>query len=96
MSKLIWHGPKVLQKAAKTHVGIVSCIAKRIATLAQQIVVVKSGRLKRSIHATKSSIVVSEPYARAIELGTATRAAQPYLRPAIERFNKADLKQCIE
>jgi len=96
MSRLIWHGSAALRKVSKASAAVVYCAADKIAEKARRIVPVKTGKLKHSISAPGSNIVVSEPYARAVEFGTATRAAQPFLRPAIKQFDEADLKQCIK
>lgn len=96
MNQLIWHGDKVVQRAGSITPGIIRRISERIAERARQIVTVKSGKLQRSIKATDNGVVVTEDYAGAVELGTATRAAKPFLRPAIERFSEQDLKESIK
>lgn len=96
MNRLVWHGDKVSRRIGSNAAGIVRRISERIAERARQIVTVKSGKLKRSIQATDTGIVVSEDYAAAVELGTAKRAARPFMRPAIDRFNNQDLKNSIK
>ncbi len=95
MNRFIWHGNRALRDTAKRMPGITHNIAESIADKARQNAPVKSGELKESIHADGSKVIASAEYASAVELGTATRAAQPYMRPAIEQFNETDLKQAI-
>ena len=94
MSRLIYHGARVLRGIAKKADGVVGRIAHAIADKARDNAPVKTGTLKRSIRATDSSVEVGVDYAAAVEFGTATKAAQPYLRPGIEQFD--NLKQCIK
>ncbi len=94
MSRLIYHGARVLRGIAKKADGVVGRIAHAIADKAQENAPVKTGTLKRSIQATDTSVEVGVDYAAAVEFGTATKAAQPYLRPGIEQFDT--LKQCIK
>ncbi len=96
MSKLVWHGDKILRRMEKEAPPLTSCIAEVIARIARRIVPVKSGKLQKNIRATDTGVVAATDYAAEVELGTATRAAQPYMRPAIEQFNKSDLKQCVK
>lgn len=95
MNRLVWHGDKVTRRINGIVPDIMQRIRENIAEKARQIVPVKTGKLKRSIKATDKGIVVEAPYALKVEIGTATRAAQPFVRPAIERFNQQDLKQSI-
>lgn len=95
MSRIIWHGDKVYRKIKDKSQGITRRISEIIAEKARQIVPVKTGKLKASIKATDKGVVAATEYAAAVELGGANRAAQPYLRPSIERFNQSDLKQSI-
>lgn len=95
MNRLIWHGDRVLRKIDRDSAGVTGRISEIIADKARGIVTVLTGRLKRSIRATDTGIVVEEDYAAAVELGTATRAAKPFMRPAIERFNKTDLDKSV-
>lgn len=95
MSRLVWNGNKVLRQIERQTTPLVGRISERIADRARQLVPVKSGKLKQSIRATNDGVEVGEDYAAAVELGTATRAARPFLRPAIEQFNEQDLKQSI-
>lgn len=96
MNRLAWDGDKVARRIGSIAPGVIRRISERIAERARQIVTVKTGKLKSSIKATDKGVVATEPYAGAVELGTATRAAKPFMRPAIERFNEQDLKQCIK
>ena len=98
MSGLTWNGKKVERKLARKAETIVPCITKTIAKKARQLVPVKTGALRKSIKATENSVTAGSDkvdYAGIVELGTARRAAQPFLRPAIEQFSKNDLKKCI-
>lgn len=96
MSRVIWYGDRVSRKISRIVPDIMQSIRENIAEKARQIVPVVSGKLKASIKATNKGVVVEEPYALAVEIGTSTRAAKPFVRPAIERFNKQDLKQSIK
>lgn len=96
MNRLVWHGNKILNKVEKLSKDIVNGVGEVIAEKAKQIVPVKTGKLRASIKNTGEGVEVTEDYALAIELGTATRAAQPYIRPAIERFNAADLDRIVK
>ena len=83
--------PEIQREASR----VVPRIAEKIAGRAKEIVVVDSGELRDSIEATADSVKATADHASAVELGTAKRAAQPFMRPAIEQFNKTDLEQCI-
>ena len=95
MSHLKWHGNGVFRKITRETPSIIHCIAKTIVRRAKRIVPVKTGKLRGSIEALDAGVVVTADYAAEVELGTATRAAQPYMRPAIVQFSKSDLEQCL-
>jgi len=95
MSRLIFHGDKVLRRVKKEAPKIEDRISESIADKMRRLVPVKTGKLKASIEVTDDGIEVGEDYAGAVEFGTATKAAQPFVRPAIEQFNRADLGNCI-
>lgn len=95
MSRLIWHGDKILRRIERESPPLIRRIAEVIARIARRLVPVKSGKLQASIQVTDEGIEVTEDYAAKVEFGTATRAAQPYMRPAIEQFNQEDLEQCV-
>lgn len=94
-SRMKFHGDKVLSGISRKTPGIVHRIAETIAERARRIVVVRTGNLRDSIRATDKGVEVTADYAAAVELGTATRAARPYMRPSIEQFNQQDLKRSI-
>ncbi len=96
MSRLIWNGDKILRRIERETPPLTRCIAEVIARIARRIVPVKSGKLQKNIRATDTGVEAATDYAAEVELGTATRAAQPYMRPAIEQFSQSDLKQCIK
>ena len=96
MSRLIWHGVKIQQQLEWKVPGILRRIKEVIADRARQLVSVKTGKLKASISVTEDGVVVEEDYAAEVELGTDKKAAQPFLRPAVEQFNQNDLKQCVK
>ena len=96
MSKMVWHGAKIQQQLEGKVPGILRRIKEVIADRARQLVAVKTGKLKASISVIEDGVVVEEDYAAEVELGTATRAAQPFLRPSISQFSKADLEQCVK
>lgn len=61
-----------------------------IQALAQTIVAVDTGNLKNSIHVEQKSrfiayVLTMVMYAHFVEFGTVKMAAQPYMRPAVER-----------
>ena len=93
---MIWHGDRAYRKIADRAPSITSRIAEVIADRARQNAPEKSGDLKRSIHADGNSVIADAGHASVVELGTATRAAQPYMRPAIEQFNEQDLAKSIK
>ncbi len=95
-STMKFYGDRVMRKFEGDVPGIIHRIAEIIAEKAKRIVVVLSGKLKNSISADGNTVVAETDYAAAVELGTATRAAQPYFRPAIKKFSKADLEQSIK
>ncbi len=95
MSRLIWHGAKVQRQLERKVRGLPRRIAEVIAGYARGIVVVKSGELKESIEATDDSVVATADHASAVEFGTAKRAAKPFMRPAIKRFQKSDLTKIV-
>ena len=72
--------------------SIVRKIAEAIAARARRLVAVKTGALRDSIRVTDEGIEVDKDYAGAVELGTATRAARPFVRPAIEMSSANDLR----
>ncbi len=95
MSRLRWHGGKVQRQLERKVDGVPGRIAEVIAEYARRTVPVKSGELKRSIEATGDTVVATADHAAAVEFGTAKRAAQPYMRPAIKQFGKADLRNVV-
>ena len=95
MSRLIWHGDRVYRRIADSAPSITGRIAEIIADRARQNAPEKSGELKRSIHADGDSVIADAGHASVVEFGTATRAAQPFMRPAIKQFGQTDLKQCV-
>jgi len=92
---LIWYGDKITKTIEHKAPAIIRRICEIIAQKARSIVPVKTGKLQRSIKATDAGIEVTEPYAEKVEKGTAHSAAQPFMMPAVEQFNKEDLKKCI-
>ena len=94
-SRMKFYGDKVVRKFKRDAPGITNRIAGRIAGHAQDAAPVKSGTLKNSIHADGNTVVADVDYAAAVELGTAKRAARPFMRPGIAKFDNTDLKQCI-
>jgi HK97 gp10 family phage protein len=61
-----------------------------IVIYAQQIVPVRTGRLRDSITYTVAdgtlTIMATAPYAKYVELGTRKMQAEPYIRPAIDAY----------
>ena len=96
MNRLKWHGAKAQRHLESKVKGIPGRIADVIAANARRIVVVKSGELQASIEATGDSVVATADHAAAIEFGTAKRAAQPFMRPAIKMFQKSDLINVVK
>ncbi len=96
MNRLVWNGDRVYRGIASRAPGITHNIAEIIADKARQDAPVKSGELKESIHVDGNSVIADADHASAVEFGTATRAAQPFMRSAIEQFNGTDLKQSIK
>lgn len=88
---IIWHGDKILNRLERQAPDITGRIAQAIADKARQLCPVKTGRLQRSIKATKDTVEVTEDYAGAVEFGTAKRAAKPFVRPAIEQLKETDI-----
>lgn len=95
MNRLVWHGDRVYRGIANRAAPITGRIAEVIAERARQNAPVKSGKLKRSIHADGNSVIADAEHASAVELGTARRAAQPFMRPATKQFDESDLKKCV-
>lgn len=95
MNKLVWNGKQILKRVERQSKDIVYKVGDVIETTAKQLVPVKTGALQRSIKNTGNGVEATEDYAGSVELGTAKKAAQPYLRPAIERFSKADLDRIV-
>lgn len=109
---IVWHGDKILKDIHKQSEKLVQCVAITISREAKKLCPVKTGTLKRSIRAIvtkdKSQVRAGGPvgcapgvgspveYAGYVELGTSKMPAQPYLRPAVEKFSKNDLKKCID
>lgn len=108
---LVWHGDKILKGIDKQNKRLIRCIAITISREAKKLCPVKTGTLKRSIRAivteNKSQVRaggdagcapgVGSPveYAGYVELGTSKMFADPYLRPAVEKFSKSDLEVCL-
>lgn len=92
---LRWHGDKIVSRIEKQSASITGCIARTIAEKARRLCPVKTGALQKSIKATDDGVEVTEDYAGAVEFGTATRAAKPFMRPAIEQLKKSDIDKCI-
>ncbi len=90
---MIWHGDKILRRIERK--PIAGNIAEIIADRAKQNAPVKSGALRQSIHAEGDSVIADAGHASVVELGTATRAAKPYMRPAIEQFDNSDLMKSV-
>ena len=88
---LIWNGDKILRRIETQSGDIKSQLANSIADRARSLCPVKTGALRRSIKAGPASVEVNEDYAMAVELGTAKRAARPFVRPAIEQSNENDI-----
>ena len=91
MSRLIWHGDKILKKLNKEVESNVEKIKNAIVKRAKQFAVVKTGELRDSIGVTDDGIEVTADYAGPVEFGTSKKAARPFLRPAIELSNENDL-----
>jgi HK97 gp10 family phage protein len=64
-----------------------------IVIYAQQIVPVRTGRLRNSITYTVADgqliIMATAPYAKYVEFGTRRMRAEPYIRPAIDVYMQA-------
>lgn len=88
---LIWHGDGVLRKMEKDSADVKAQIANAIADRAKFLCPVKSGALRASISAGAEIVEVTEDYAGLVEFGTATRAAKPFVRPAIEQVQETDI-----
>ena len=88
---LTWHGDSVLKRIEAQAGDIKGRLAGSIADRARSLCPVKTGALRRSIKADKDTVEVSEDYAALVELGTAKRAARPFVRPAIEQSNENDI-----
>ncbi len=95
MNRLIWYGDKIQQRIEKQARSLPRRIAEVIARRAKRNAPVKSGELRDSISATDDGVEATAGYATTVELGSAKQAAQPYMRPAIEQFNKADLDNIV-
>lgn len=88
---LIWNGDKVLQRIERQSGDIKRRTATVIADRARFLCPVKTGYLRSKITAGPDSVEVNADYAGAVELGTAKRAAQPFVRPAIEQVKETDI-----
>lgn len=95
MNRLAWHGRSILRRVDKQADSLPRRIAETIADHARRVVPVKTGHLKSTIKATKDGVEVTADYAAAVELGTARRAAQPFIRPAIEMLSKSDMNRIV-
>ena len=88
---LIWNGDRIVKRIEAQSSVIKSRIARAIAAKARVLCPVKTGNLRSKIVAGKNSVEVNADYAGVVEFGTSKRAAQPFLRPAIEQVNKTDI-----
>lgn len=88
---LIWNGDKVLDRIERQSGDIKRRTATAIADRARFLCPVKTGNLRSKIKAGPDSVEVNADYAGAVELGTAKRAAQPFVRPAIEQVKETDI-----
>ncbi len=98
MNRLVWNGDKIVRRVEKQTPKITACLAKTIADKARRIVPVKTGKLKATIRVEGGNVIAGGgdvDYAAPVELGTAKRAAQPFLRPAAEQVSKSDLEKCV-
>lgn len=79
---------EVVVEATERAVDILRVLALEVAVEAKKIVPVRTGKLKRSIHArvyNDVAIIGSRVfYAPYVEAGTPKMSARPYLRPALE------------
>lgn len=99
MNKLVWHGDKIMQRVEKQAPRITSCLAKIVAETARRLVPVKTGALQATIRAEGGTVSAGGgevDYAGVVELGTAKRAAKPYMRPAVEQLSKDAVDKCIK
>lgn len=88
---LRWHGDRVLKRIERQSCTIKSRVAKAIADRARFLCPVKTGNLRSKIEARSDSVEVNADYAGVVEFGTAKRAAQPFVRPAIEQVKETDI-----
>lgn len=98
MNRLVWNGSKIMKRVEKQAPKIVNCLAKTVENTAERLVAVKSGKLKATIRAEDGRVFAGGgdvDYAGVVEIGTAKRAAQPFLRPSVEQLSKNDLEKCI-
>ena len=100
MSRMIWHGDRITGKLNSQATRVTRGIIESIAATARKLCPVKSGDLRDTIKVTTKGITVGNDttvdYAADVELGTATRAANPFMRPAIEQFSDEDLERIVK
>lgn len=87
--KLVSRIPEAERNLRRMAEETVGEAAQACAVIARQLVPVRTGALRDSIAAYRNTrlnwvVGAAEPYAKFVELGTSTRAAQPFLRPAAE------------
>ena len=88
---LKWHGDKVMNRIERQSIDIKRRTAGAIASRAKVLCPVKTGNLRSKIVAGEDSVEVNADYAGLVEFGTAKRAAQPFVRSAIEQVNQTDI-----
>lgn len=91
MEQVKWYGKAVLEQAKKDTLELVEKKAAQVEKDAKELAPVATGALRDSITSEvdkdelTARIGSDLDYALAVELGTARRAAKPYLRPALEK-----------
>ena len=83
--------PQGLQYVTREMLALLALTAESVANDAKDLAPVDSGRLRASIAVAPTlsgdgyAVTASAPYAGLVEFGSSTRAAQPFLRPALYR-----------
>lgn len=74
--------------------------AETIADIARKLAPVRTGNLRSKIrarhYANTSNVEAAAPYSGFVEFGTYKMAAQPYLRPAVDQYQKKILRAVAE
>jgi HK97 gp10 family phage protein len=95
--------PDLPREVRERAIAVINSHARNVASIARQLVPVRTGQLRDSIAVSESSlgtvrVEVGAPYGIFVELGTHNMGAQPFMFPAVENDRPglmSDLRKVI-